>query len=186
MATAVKSKAILKRAPVLIGAPAEKIEKLAISAKLVLGYHRLADLITTPKRLITVLRELEIEPYTQSTVEAYKVSKVQEVRAEIARRKEKNPQSSFRVSLQATWKRTDIDRYKRIIPEFALRKAVMIKEACPDAVIEVDALVIERVRTYDSHASSTSDPDPFLVASLGAERYYIEVWDEKKFEDKLY
>jgi hypothetical protein len=25
-----------------------------------------------------------------------------------------------------------------------------------------------------------------LVASLGAERYYIEVWDEKKFEDKLY
>jgi hypothetical protein len=185
MATAVKSKAILKRAPVLIGAPAEKIEKLAISAKLVLGYHRLADLITTPKRLITVLRELEIEPYTQSTVEAYKVSKVQEVRAEIARRKEKNSQR-FRSSLRATWKRTDIDRYKRIVPEFALRKAVMIKEACPDAVIEVDALVIERVRTYDSHASSTSDPDPFLVASLGAERYYIEVWDEKKFEDKLY
>jgi hypothetical protein len=185
MATAVKSKAILKRAPLSVKGPTEKIEKLAISAKLVLGYHRLADLVSAPKRLITVLRELEIEPYTQSTVEDYKVNKVRKVRAEIARRKEENSRSRFHGSLRATWRKTAIDRYTRMIPEFALRKAVMIKEACPDAEIEIDSLVIERVRAY-SNTSRTSDPDPFLVASLGAEKYYIEVWDEKKFEDKLY
>jgi hypothetical protein len=58
------------------------------------------------------------------------------------------------------------------VPEFALSKAIEIKERLPKAEFYVDEL--KAVKRYD----------PFLVVVCGRERFYIDVWDERNFEVK--
>jgi xanthosine utilization system XapX-like protein len=69
--------------------------------------------------------------------------------------------------------------YTRYIPVHVLRKATQLAEACPKATFGVDelALTIKKV--------PRPLPDPFLWVKLGAEMYYIEVWDEREFEAKM-
>lgn len=59
------------------------------------------------------------------------------------------------------------------VPEFVARKAEQVAERVPTAVIEVDAL-----------ESQQQFYDPFLVVKMGAEEYYIEVWDETSFNEE--
>lgn len=71
-----------------------------------------------------------------------------------------------------SWKRFSINRYEGAIPEFALRKALQIKEACPAADLLIDHLMQDVERA----------PDPFLLVQLNKETYFIDVWDEKEYE----
>jgi hypothetical protein len=59
------------------------------------------------------------------------------------------------------------------IPTFARRKAEQIVAEVPDATFEIEELK-DKTHSYD----------PFLVAVRGKERYYIEVWDERAFENQ--
>jgi hypothetical protein len=72
----------------------------------------------------------------------------------------------------ANWGNTGIEEYRQPIPQFVLNKAVQIKKALPDVMFRVQHL-------NDAHA------DPFLVAVRGDEVYYIDAWDEPKFEERL-
>lgn len=87
------------------------------------------------------------------------------------------------------WKLLTLRTYSGAVPEFALRKALQIADACPNVIFYVDQLV---------HAPDPNDQeylrrqreavrlrDPFLVAVLGSETYYIEVWDEQEYEKTL-
>lgn len=77
------------------------------------------------------------------------------------------------------WAKAHIATYKGNVPEFALSKAIEIKNALPAVDFKVEYLVEhheEKIRPL---------PDPFLVAYLGDEEYYIEVWDEKEYEVKM-
>lgn len=71
------------------------------------------------------------------------------------------------------WDGVPIREYRLPIPEFAIRKAIAVSRALPSA-----QLYVESIRQKPM-------ADPFLVAVLGRERYYIEVWDEPKFEAAL-
>jgi hypothetical protein len=73
---------------------------------------------------------------------------------------------------KASWEHTELSSYKRPVPEFVLDKAIRIKEALPE------------VKFYIQHLS---DPkaDPFLVAVVGDEIYYVDAWDEPRFEGRL-
>lgn len=71
------------------------------------------------------------------------------------------------------WKRTAIGEFPGNVPEFALRKAVQLKEH--GASIRIDYL------EESTESIPRRLPDPFLVAILGDETYYIDVWDEKEY-----
>ncbi|MFA6536385.1 MAG: hypothetical protein WC250_01595 [Candidatus Paceibacterota bacterium] len=72
------------------------------------------------------------------------------------------------------WQTVSLAGYGGFVPEEALATALEIKTRCPKAELLVDELVDNyRVRN-----------DPFLVAKLDDETYYIEVWDEKGFVGK--
>ncbi len=72
----------------------------------------------------------------------------------------------------ASWSKTALNKYDRPVPEFVLDQAVRIKEAVPEVVFYVQHL-------------SDAKADPFLVARLADEVYYIAAWDEPRFEGRL-
>ena len=72
----------------------------------------------------------------------------------------------------------DYNTYPRYVPVHLLNYAVAIKQAMPNAVFLVEELQLTRERVPNPL------PDPFLVVTLGSERYTIGVWDEREFEAK--
>lgn len=76
------------------------------------------------------------------------------------------------------WDSCDIRNYQGSVPEFALSKAVQIKQALPQAEIRVSYLVEKKEEKFRPM------PDPFLIAQLGSEIHYIDVWDEKEYESR--
>lgn len=74
------------------------------------------------------------------------------------------------------WRVRSLTDYAHRVPEFALSKAVEIKQALPGANFSVEELV------STNHHEIKRLPDPFLIVSHGKEAYYIDVWDETEFE----
>jgi hypothetical protein len=77
------------------------------------------------------------------------------------------------------WESSAIANYTGNIPEYALEKALQIKTRLPETHFQVERLVEE------TETIPKPKRDPFLIAILGNERYYIEVWNEKEYEAKL-
>lgn len=73
---------------------------------------------------------------------------------------------------EARWSKTSLREYDHPVPEFVLDKALRIKEACPEVEFRIQHL-------------NQPKADPFLVAFIGKEIYYIEVWDEPRFEGRV-
>jgi len=90
----------------------------------------------------------------------------------------------YRADVDKTWKEWNwhaepLANYGYRVPEFALSKAVKIARELPDARFHVEALFEREGREV------RRDPDPFLVVKHGRELFYIDVWDEREFEQKL-
>lgn len=69
-----------------------------------------------------------------------------------------------------SWERSTIEKYDSPIPDFALSRAIELKQELRQANFEIEYLRV--------------NPDPFLVMVYGDKRYYIDVWDEPKFEGR--
>jgi hypothetical protein len=74
--------------------------------------------------------------------------------------------------VRVSWRRTKLAKYQGEVPEFALSRAIEIKERLPKVRFYVDELTVEK--RYD----------PFLIAACGRERFYIDVWDEPEFSSE--
>jgi hypothetical protein len=157
---------------------------LALKAEAILGYSGLREKLGIPPASLTrVLEELEIEPYRFDDVKKYKAQKVQEVEdqvwAEFRERAKLELQDPWAGGMQsgsivhAHWRKIPLAKYKGTVPEFALSRAIEIKERLPKAEFFVEELVVEK--RYD----------PFLLVVRGRERFYIDVWDEREFEATL-
>lgn len=84
--------------------------------------------------------------------------------------------------IKRDWRRLTLSQYEAQggpIPEFVLSKAIEIKESLPEVTLSIEHL-FEGVEKIDRPTR-----DPFLVASLDDEAYYIDVWNEKEYESKL-
>jgi hypothetical protein len=119
----------------------EELRALAVKSRTVLGYRLLHNLVVPKKSLRDVLRELDIAPFSKKSVEKYKAKMQKIAQAKLDEDKGNDE--------QARWRMRNIGSYPLPIPEFALNKAVQIKEAMPEANIQVEQLEVE-------------DPDPFL------------------------
>jgi len=152
------STVVIERAKVEAAPDASaELQQLARDAELILGYEHLADtIIRSRPTLSEVLHKLDIEIIPYSAVKKYQAAK----KTEIAKQ---NKASEYRYS----WRQQKIQAAEDV-PAFVLRKAIEIKRACPDVKLFVEAL--------------DETPDPFLIAELGRETYYVEVWDEKDFD----
>lgn len=169
------SREILRRVPArAVQADTNNMQaRLAMDAEKLLGYGVLRHRMGLESPLLDVLAKLEIEPFVQDTVERYKFEMLVYAAAEVRRQDEERHVEPW-ARRGARWERGPIQKYQAPIPEFALEKALQIKRECPEARFEIDALHVV--------------PDPFLVVSLGDGRdgrYYIDVWDEPKFERLL-
>lgn len=149
-------------------------QTLAEKASQLLHYGRLAQ-DERVGQLAKALGELDIWPLNQSDVEQY----MKDMQEETYR--EKNRGKSF-ADVDVAWKTVHISRYEKPIPEFVLRKAVAVKEKLPKADIRVHELIEERLRFG---VMNNRTLDPFLSVEFNGEFYYIEVWDEPKFEAKM-
>lgn len=183
MATATETRSIpdtLQR--IKLTKPSHGMVSLAKKTKTLLGYPLLADHVLQPGQLGRALMKLDIAILSNESVERYKLEMLRG-----ARRKHR---TTYRMRYKVLWKDTPIRSYTSPIPEFVLNKAVQVKEAVPQAAFSVEHLNVRKQKRVPVLARPTRrDWDPFLKVSHGSgnkrETYYIEVWDEPKFEDKL-
>jgi len=150
-------------------ADVEKATALADKAYDLLGYRGPLVSKKVIGQLGLKLAELHIKPFNYETVTQYKRSQAKAARTE---KRKKLPSAYYRITVR--WELVALDGYLSEVPEFALRKAIQVKEAMPEATFFVDELRVNTKRI-----------DPFLVVAHKGEKYWIEVWNEKKFEDAL-
>lgn len=74
--------------------------------------------------------------------------------------------------VSANWNIISLKNYEKPIPEYVLQTALDIKAKVPDVYFRVSELRT-RVR---------KNLDPFLIVSNFEKEYYIEVWNEPKFQ----
>jgi len=90
-----------------------------------------------------------------------------------------------------TWQRVSLYGFQAAVPEFVLEKALTIKEDCPTVSFYIDQLITKvdaqdaRRINAEKDAAILRRIDPFLVAQLNDEEYYIEVWNERAYERTL-
>lgn len=156
------SKSILQRAAIADVQPVDDTDlqaSLALEAEALLGYSVLRETMKLVSPLAAALKKLEIEPFSYGTVMQYKLQMAQFAAQEAQK---KNPYA------YAVWDKIPIAKYRKPVPQMVLNRACEIKREVPAAGLFIQELNIH--------------PDPFLVAELGSEEFYVEVWDEPKFE----
>ncbi len=157
------------------------ISAIALKAEALLGYSALRKRLGIhPASLTRTLEELGIDPFLEEDVKEYKARKAQaledKVWADFRGRAGLEPVAAVEALVTSfvhvAWRRTKLARFQGEIPEFALSRAIEIKERLPKARFYVDELTVDK--RYD----------PFLIVACGRERFYIDVWDEPEFESQ--
>lgn len=182
---------IKREAVALPAGNADEVLSLASDAEQVLGYSVLRDRLTTSPnvpQLARTLAELGIDILNKADVLTYMRERLIDRTLEVYDEWQKarpEPMASWGYGMNfsgPSWEATPIAKYKDAIPEFVVNKAVQIKRALPEAEIFIRHL--------------TEDKDPFLEVTFGAatewdadnngsERYFVEVWEEPKFEGRI-
>lgn len=181
----------LKRTSVAVAEWEPEVLELASEAETILGYKALReaqDVELIDKPLARLLTQLGIDPFVEDDVKKYKKEKQKEV-ARLKFEEWLNDSGASSSFWAPTWQDTKIELYSQPIPEYVLNKAIQIKKAMPEVQIRVSYL--------------EENPDPFLVVirekvrsykdSKGVEQtynavdetYFVEVWEEPKFEGRV-
>jgi hypothetical protein len=168
----------------------EAMTTLAESAKSVLGYDVLAKITAKAATvectgLRAALKSLDIEVLLASDVRKYmKERQIEQTVANMQKWIEKfaaDDEIGQWVRFDGpAWVRAKIAEYKEPVPEFVLAKAVQIKQAFPECEIWVESL-----KDHPDPFLSVGIPDTKYTWSDPTELYYVEVWEEPKFEGRL-
>ena len=148
-------------------------------AKSVLGYSASLE-------VHRALRSLGVEPFTSESVDAYMWAEATKENIRRHGTRERLNQSGalqdeWDVSLNSIrkegWKAIPIAGYKEWVPESVVGLALEIKSLLPGAMFSVVSFMPQNVimRTLD----------PFLRLDYEGHGYYVAVWDEPGFNDKL-
>jgi hypothetical protein len=128
-------------------------DKLLKDAQDVLGYGTGPLLTDVHVEVQEKLNELGYDFLNSEKVKEYQISKLPVKQEQY---------------LHLHWSRVGISSYLLQIPDFALSKAVELKRCFPAAGFLVE--------------SFDANPDPFLIMEYKGQLFYVEVWDEPKFE----
>lgn len=152
-------KGLSREVPEVEGMGAE-IKQLAKDAKSLLGYGVLAQK-AGGLPLQRALVKLEMEVLDMGEVRKYQEQAIEKAYEEGYGTEDED----------VYWEKQNIRHYQKPIPEFVLMKAVELKKEVPNVEFIVEEVAVVK--------------DPFLYAQLGQETYYIEVWNEPRFEGRL-
>jgi hypothetical protein len=144
---------------------------LMAEVKDVLGYGQV-DKAVTLRKVTEIFRELDIEPFDNKKVEAYK-------RVEAKRISRTYYRDYERRVVTGSWKSTPLAKYQKDVPAFALLRAAQIKKALNAASISGEFCVEELTKK-----SQTFTFDPFMVLHVAGKKIYTDVWNEPKFEGR--
>lgn len=151
----------IRRIPVPVITASDEMKSLATDALELFGYGTLTGKIMTP--LGNKLRELDIDVLDKDTVDKYMKSMTKDTKMEWGWA----PLDEFSNKAYGGGR----SLYTKPIPQFVLHKAIQIKKAVPEATFFIREL--------------GDNPDPFLwVGIKNFDSYFIEVWDEPKFEGR--
>lgn len=149
---------------------------LATRAADLLGYKTLTADVTGDRKigvssgqLTEVLVKLGFEVLDTASVIDYQLEEAARQTKELIKTRFRDWATGYFTA--AGWTKTEISEYEHPIPEFVLSKAVKIKEELSDVQFIVQHMTNPKA-------------DPFLVATCGKEIYYIEAWDEPRFEGR--
>ena len=78
----------------------------------------------------------------------------------------------------ASWIKVSLNGYSSPVPEFALATAMEIHQRVPHVEIFIDELIVQRTNW------PARQEDPFLVAKLYSEEFYVEVWAEPGYKQE--
>ena len=118
--------------------------------------------LDTIGELRQVLQSLGIEILNEKSVRKYQG-------LQVAKAYEESTSTAFDWEWTSNpgWERCDLKKYKKPVPDFAIERALQIKDRCPAVEFYVEEL--------------TYRVDPFLIAHIGREGYYIACWEEAEF-----
>jgi hypothetical protein len=147
-------------------------DKLLREVQRVTGYQVLNEALRY-KYVAEIFDNLGIEPFNDEKVKMYK--------AQMAKQNThtRTTADQYRVRTVARWVDIPLRDYKRAVPAFALLRATQVQKALNKEGIkgelQVEELTIGKTREY---------VDPFMVLVVGDRRFYLDVWDEPKFEGR--
>ena len=191
---------ILERVPLVKLELGEEVEEVLKQADEVLEYRPHA---VVNGKLAGVLRDLDIQPYSDKSVGRYKDERLWAARRAKVWRWLLTSLKGGEV-LVYNWESVSLGSYKQPVPVHVLSKALEIKRAWEErGYAEQDRLnapkgrsLLSNIWNFDpippslnfrvSHLTALTLQellDPFLVVSYGDESYHIEVWDEPTFQN---
>lgn len=151
-------------------------EAVLAEVKEVLGYGGVDEALTL-KRVAEVLAKLDIEPFDPKIVAAYKKEQADALKS----RKRKRTGWGYTVAT-GVWVDSKIQDYKQGVPAFALLRATQVKKALTAQGI-ASAFHVEEL-TKRQHRVVLLNIDPFMVLHVGSKKFYLDVWNEPKFEGR--
>lgn len=170
MATAIETVKLTRKPLEIAGLKSLTTDSLMVEVKEVLGYGQV-DKAVELRKVTEIFRELDIEPFDEKKVEAYK-------RAEVKRiRRVRYNGYGDRYVTTGSWKSTPLAKYQKEVPAFALLRATQIKKALNAANIPGEFFVEEL-------SKRTQNFDPFMVLHVAGKKLYTDVWNEPKFEGR--
>lgn len=151
---------------------------LAADAQNELGYSNLSrnvELLLTQRskiivqnKIVKALDEIGIELLDVNSVGLY----MKELRSEVRLKSKQSWE----------WDIANLKYYPEPIPEFALERAIQVKRVIIAAQLAPPDFYVAQLKR-----ESVRHPDPFMlfsVAQSGDKQYYLDVWDEPKFEGR--
>lgn len=145
--------------------------QLAIEAEELIGYSLLRRKLKIVGPLTRCLAALGVEPLEESAVKQYMQEMIVFHRAEMKRA------LTWRTVSRMKWVEVSIRSCCERgieIPEFALARCTQIAKAMQAGDLAVD-FTVEKLM----------DVDPFMKVEASDESFYLDVWDESKFEAAL-
>lgn len=81
-----------------------------------------------------------------------------------------------RTAYTFSWSQRSLNHYNDEVPLFAVSHAIALKKELPTADFKVESFM------RNGYQSRSVDLDPFLIMSVDGVEFYIDVWDESKYE----
>ena len=166
MATAITKSEQISRVTLHKSEVSSEMQEFAEEVQRILGYSRLKQNLKG-NVLRNLLASIEVDILDEKQVKSYKkyVEENFDPGLEVEAEEEEESDDEF-----FGWDSVSIKEYDEPIPEFVLAKAIELKKRLPEVKLYIEYF---------------GEKDPFLIATYGEEKYYIEVWDEPKFEGRL-
>lgn len=151
-------------------------EKMLRDIDTLLGYKPVGEAVRL-QTVAAIFKKLDIEPFDSEKVDKYKT----QMRQRHSRTRTDSYGDIHRT--RASWDEIALTQYKKPVPAFALLRAMQVARELKKASIK-HQFVVEELKSTTSVEKRERNLDPFMVLHVDNQVFYLDVWDEPKFEGR--